>query len=468
MRTTTESVKPVLAWGRYFWVAVSGITAALVTVWLLIPWQWSPVDDPGQVLIMRDLVSQHGVFGAVIERIQQLALGDRDGGVFRPMAWIYPPLIYLLPSTPAHIVRLLMLIVIILGPMVYFRRQGAGPKVLLMIFLLLVISAGTLYQGLLLLSIQEVGGMALVSLGLMANRSSLRLLPWLLAALFKGPFLWILFGYAIVLWREGQRRLAIVSSTLGFGILAVNFWWSRGGSYTGGYQIAPWESYQWINASRILEPTNGAILLATLWWLVVTQTQTKRRSDFPIFFIAAAGYFVQMIPWGFTAYYMGPISFLLGLLLASVLTNVEEGKGWSALIALALPAFVAVWVLVVSVGFVLRSNAIFQQGSACLAQIEGAETELVGGWLYLTSSEEGPLRLQQNTELFYPGWKGGLDLDSWTESTPRDDSTTHVLLMPGAALPAQEPGLSICQTRYVNLIELNNRTASPSPATSTS
>lgn len=454
---TTDRTKEFgaeLAWGRKFWVAVLLISIALVAVWWAIPWQWSPVDDPGQVLTMRDLASQHGSFGAIVERIQQLAVGDREGGVFRPMAWVYPPLIYSLPTDPAHVVRLLMLIVIVLGPVVYFRRKGARPPLLLMILVLLLISAGTLYQGLLLLSIQEVGGVALVSLGLMARQRWLRLALWVLAALFKGPFLWILFGYGFVLWREGRRKMAVASAALGLAILAINLYWSSTGSYTGNYRIAPFAEYQWINASKILEPVNGAILLAALWWLVVTQTRAKRGADFPIFATAAIGYFVQMIPWGFTAYYMGPISFLLGLMIASTLTDVASGNRWSTIVALLLPVFLAAWILVTSLGFVLRSNAIIEQGSACLAQAGASRTEIVGGWLYLTSSEEGPIRLTQNTELFYPEWSGDVALDTRSETTPRAGDTTHVMLLPGTGLPSDESGTDVCSSNYVTLVEL--------------
>ena len=451
--TSTESAnaKIPLAWGRRFWAAVALISSALIVVWILIPWQWSPVDDPGQVLTMKDLTSHSGLFGGVLERVGQLAAGDREGGVFRPLAWVYPPVVYSLPVTAAHLLRLAMLIVIILGPLVYFRRRGSRPLILLMTLVLLLISAGTLYEGLLLLSIQEVGGMALVSLGLMADQRILRLLLWTLSSLFKGPFLWILFGYAIVLWREGRKKLAAASASLGLAVLLINVWWSRSGSYTSGYQLSPLDPYQWINASKLLEPINGAILLAVLWWLVVTQSRLTRRPDFPIFAFAAIGYFVQMVPWGFTAYYMGPISFFMGLLLASVLTDTARVSRWAITVGLALPILLAVWVMQASLGFVYRTNALIQQSSECLAETTNARTEIVGGWLYLASSDEGPIRLRQNTELFYPGWIGDVTLDSTSTGDPRDPKTTHLLLLPGASASETEADGIVCTRRYVSL-----------------
>ena len=434
-------------------------TAALVAIWLFIPWQWSPVDDPGQVLTMRDLVGQHGMLGAVVERFQQLAQGDRDGGVFRPMAWVYPPLIYLVPAVPGHVIRLLMVLVIIVGPLVYFRRRGASSQVLAMTLLLLIISASTAYQGLLLLSIQEIGGLAFISLGLMARGQTLRVLLWVCAALFKGPFLWILFGNAWVLYRRGDRRGAVLNAFLATVLLAINVWWSQTGTYVSRYNIAPWEPYQWINASKLLEPQNGAVLLVVVWWLLLTQTRFHRRADFPIFAFAFFGYFLQMIPWGFTAYYMAPISFFLGLMLASTLTNGAQLSWPAAVMSFAVPTLVAAWVLFSSLGFVMRSNMIMVESSRCLSQTFGAITEIRGGWLYLTSSMEGPLRLSQNTRLFFPEWEGSVQLAQDDAPQRGGEPPTHLLVIPGGEQRGLQ-GTTICKGRYVSLVEIDE------PATS--
>ena len=103
---TKSRVTRDLAWGRGFWAAVALVSGLLISLWILVPWQWSPVDDPGQVLAMRDLIAIHGCFSALVERTVELANGDFTGGVFRPVAWIYPPLFYWLPVVPAHAVRL--------------------------------------------------------------------------------------------------------------------------------------------------------------------------------------------------------------------------------------------------------------------------------------------------------------------------------------------------------------------------
>jgi hypothetical protein len=70
-----------------FWLFVTVTVLALMAIWLFVPWQWSPVDDPGQAKVMRQLFETQGLLGGITQRINQLALGDLDGGVFRPMAW---------------------------------------------------------------------------------------------------------------------------------------------------------------------------------------------------------------------------------------------------------------------------------------------------------------------------------------------------------------------------------------------
>ena len=435
-------------------MVISIISGLLISLWALVPWQWSPVDDPGQVLAMRDLIAAHGYFGALIERTIELAKGDFTGGVFRPVAWVYPPLFYWLPVVPAHVVRLIFLLIILIGPLAYFRRSGAGKARLIVTLLILLVAASSLYQGLVLLSIQEVGGMAFVSLGLLLPNRYARLISWTLAAWFKGPFAWILIGYAVYLWTQGRKRLSITSAVIGLTTLFVNVWWASSGSYTSRYQLNPLDLELWKNASRILEPFNGAILLAVLWWLVVTQTAPKFRRDFLIFSIAAFGYYLQMIPWGFTAYYMGPISFLLALMILSTLTDPPTPlKPLQAVIALSLPALLAAWILRGSISWVLETNEIMRQASSCLSATNDATVGVKGNWTYVTSSEEGPFRLAQNTQLFYPGWVGNayLVLDGDQDSLP--DTTSHVLFINQTPPVEGLSGIAVCKTPKVFLVE---------------
>lgn len=203
-----------------------------------------------------------------------------------------------------------------------------------------------------------------------------------------------------------------------------------------------------------MEPFNGAILLAVLWWLVVTQTAPKFRRDFLIFSIAAFGYYLQMIPWGFTAYYMGPISFLLALMILSTLTDPPTAlKTPRAVLALSLPALLAVWILRGSISWVLDTNEIMRQASSCLATTKAATVGVTGNWTYVTSSEEGPFRLAQNTQLFYQGWDGNAYLVVHEDDGSLPDTTTHVLFINQSPPLQGISGLAVCETPKVVLIE---------------
>jgi len=453
MTLDQQSPRVRLAWGKWFWLAVCATLAVLIVVWIRIPWQWSPVDDAGQVTTMNAMVRSEGYLSALLERVGQLAQGDLEGGVFRPLAWIYPPIIYALPVGLAHLLRLLMVFVILLGPLVYFRRKGSSPVLLASIAAVLLIAAGSTYQGLVLLSIQEVGGLFFISIGLMLPNRFLRLIAWVLAAFFKGPFVWILFGYSIALWKEGRRRLALASGTIGLLTFLVNVWWSRSGTYTGHYRINFFDPEMWNSASRLLEPFNGAILLAVIWWVIVSQTGLRRNSDFPIFAFASIGYYVQLVPWGFTAYYMGPISFLFGLLLASTLVDVGSQRLMKSLLLLSLPVLLAIWILKGNIGWSLRTNEIIHQATECLAGVPGSITEIAGGWLYITSSEEGPVRLMENIQLSHPEWRGEVRLPRAASVVATGTPPDYILLIDGAELNPATPIARVCERTLVTLVK---------------
>jgi hypothetical protein len=412
------------------------------------------VDDPAQVIAMRDLFASHGPFGGFVTRVGELAAGDLKSGVFRPLAWLYPPMLYWLPVRGAHLIRLLMVIIIIVGPLIYFRRQGATKGRLCMTLCLLVAGAATLYQGLLLLSLQEVGGMALVSLGLGLSGQRSRTVAFTLAALFKGPFSWLLLGNSIMLWREGRRRLAVTNAAIGIAVLLTNVIWSKSGVNTGGYKLNLLDPELWHSAGHILEPTTMILLVSFAWWLVVTQSAPQRRADFPFFAVAAFGYYAQMVPWSITAYYLGPISFLFALVLASLLPDPPALKARTWVVGLLVPALVAAWLAKDALTFVFRTNAIMAESSECLSQQSNSTVVVFGDWLYVTSSEEGPIRIAENTQLSHPQWRGQLSPETNSESVFNDPSTTHALTIGPVTLPSSRPVRPLCTGSLVTLYAL--------------
>ena len=430
------------------WTGVAVAFVALVMAWLSIDWQWSPVDDPGQALAMRALHESHPAHKAIYLRVVELASGDFAGGVFRPLAWIYPPLIYSLTVEAAHLVRLLMLMVTIAGPVIYFKRRGYRGLNLIFVLLILIIAASGLYQGLLLLSIQEVGGMMCIAIGLAIGRPAGRLMLFLLASFFKAPFLWVLAGYSIFLYRTGERKKALYSAGSAAAVFVISVVLSGSGTYTDRYRLNPLDPELWKSASQILDPANGALLIAALWWLVATKSRLVRESDFPIFAVGFAGYYAQMIPWGFTAYYMGPISFLLGLLILSVISPSSAASRPEVLVGLVLPLVVAAWVLKGSLEFVFQTNAVLVDSTICIVRSDAQRTALQGEWLYVTTSPEGPIRLTENIRYFNDDWSGQVGLNG------EISDPTHALLVGQSTDPQRVGGTEICRSDLISLIEL--------------
>ena len=385
------------------------VFVALALVWLQIDWAWSPVDDAGHVLGLNALMDESGpLLGMARYAIEMFEI-DLDWGLFRPSYWLYPSFFYLLPTGPAHVVRLLMALVAIIGPLVHFYRQGIRGAKLVFIALLLLTAGSALYIGLVLVSLQELSGMAFVGLGLLVRNRWFRWVSWTIAAWFKAPFAWLLVGQAIVDWRRGDRKLALANGGVGVGTLAVAVVMSRTGSYTSTYTIDPYMI--WFNAQNLLEPINVVVLIIVVWWLIALQGRITWTSDTTVFAIGWVGYTAQLLPWSVTAYYMGPISFLFGLTLASMLrlpgTTVTPFK---ALIGWSVPAVLGTIVVTDALLLGFRINNAMFTFQSCIQGERSASAFLSGDLVYVTSSEEAPIRLKQNLTLLDPTWSGTVNL----------------------------------------------------------
>src|SRR4051795_10708469 len=168
----------------WLWGCLIG-TAALALTWLLIPSEWSFIDDPGLKLGIASSTHRFGFIGGVVHRIGALAADDRGWGLFRPAYWAYGAVFYLLQPPVAHALRAVMFGVVVCTPVVYLIRsdQSRRPSTRVLAFALVLMLANyPLYEGLSLLSLQELTGLFFVSLGLLTRRRPLRLLLWWVAA----------------------------------------------------------------------------------------------------------------------------------------------------------------------------------------------------------------------------------------------------------------------------------------------
>jgi len=410
---------------------------ALILWWLRIPWAWSPVDDAGHVNSLAELTQANGTLPGMLEYIERNFRGDLNWGLFRPSYWVYPSLFYLLTPEWAHIIRLVMAFAAIGGPLLYFKRTGLRGPQLVFATALLIAASSSLYVGLFLVSLQELSGAALVGLGLASQNRWLRLVAWTLAAWFKSPFAWLLIGQAIVDWRNGKRGLAASNGALGLVTLGLATVMARQGGYTAGYQLDPFRI--WNNLQVLLEPMNSLLLVALVWWILVTKSKLNLRNGSWIFLIGWIGYTAQMLPWYVSAYYMGPISYLLGLFLISTLpTGTRELSTPRAVLGIATPVVITS-VLVfapINQGFQIQNSMRTLQD--CLQERPGTTSVMQGYVIYVTSSPEGPIRLEQNLRLVDPSWTGSISLrdpESRDELDPSIDLVLNVGPPPGSAEP---------------------------------
>ena len=173
-----------------------------------------------------------------------------------------------------------------------------------------------------------------------------------------------------------------------------------------------------------------------------------------LFLVAWVGYTLTMIPWGVTAYYMGPISYLFGIFLASVLVNARNVSGRQVLVALLMPAFVAFWLARITLNLGFEINSVMLQSKQCLASLSESTTVIAGNLLYVTSSPEGPLRIMEQVRMRDPNWSGSVAMENANRSGFLDPDTSHYLLIGAAPVPEGRSIKKVCSGSAIALYEL--------------
>ena len=329
------------------WIRVAVVTVAALIVfgfawwYVSLPWEWSNIDDPGFVLSLESETSRNGFLGYLTHVWFMIDI-DLTWGLFRPSYWLYPSLVYGFPIGIAHLIRLALLLLAIIGPVVAFRRRGADITTLVMGTTLIIISGRFLFEGLFFVSLQELSGAAFVGIGLMVRSSGGRIAAWTVAAWFKSPFSWLLVGEAVALWIEGKRRQAVVSGSIGLGTLVTAYVFARTGSYTSGYSLdygALWRA--WNNVPRLLELGTAFTFVALLWWLITTSTRLRMDRMSAVLGFGWLGYTAHLLPWGVTGNYAAASNFLLATFLFSLLTSNYTMRPLQRTLALSLPIVLA-------------------------------------------------------------------------------------------------------------------------------
>lgn len=412
---------------------VGGAIAAgvLLLVWVSLPWEWGWMDDPGFVLQMRALWDAHGVLAPVF-LYRDMIIVDLEWGLFRPAYWAYP-LVYSLPIGLAHGLRLLIVLAAVALPLLVLRRRNWPPAGMVMGLALMAVASLWLYDGLVLLSIQEVTGAALVAVGVVARSSRLRTVAWLLAAWFKSPFAWLLVGQAIMLWREGRRRQALATAGLGLGTLIAAWLFARVGGYTADRATFDygffWRMSQ--NVVKLLDWDTALVLAAVVWWLIWTGVRLHVRGLAMAVAVGWAGYTLQMLPWGVTGYYRGPILYLLGLFLLLALSRPSPRLSRArCVVASAIPAVVAALLVGSNVSKVLTWNETWRVARECIVEQDAPRVLLP-----IDYGPEGAVRLYENAVIARPDWRGSVEIASSNDLS--GGSWDAFVAVDGFAVPAQ-------------------------------
>jgi hypothetical protein len=439
-----------------WWIA-AGVCVVVLVLWMLLPWEWSTIDEPGHVLALRQYVEQQGIVGGVWQSAWDQFQGALSGGVFKPAHWVYSSILYILPISVAHGIRFLMLATAMAGPLVYLHRRGSTKPNMAFSVLLLVAGCSALYVGLTFMSLQELSGAAFIGLGLMFHRTLPRILLWTIAACFKSPFAWLLIGYSVPLWRRGQRRMSIASLLTGLTALTLATLMARNGYYT----TQVFRSTAGLindsllgNGPKLFEWPALLILGSFLWWWVFTRTRLRFDAEALAFAIGLIGYSATLLLWSISGYYMGPVLYLLAICLLSLLGKLRILPLWRLALALAVPLLVAGWVLAGALATGVKTNLALSGTRDCLLQIHPAPHVLSSGNLIYLDTPEAADRFTQIMELRDPGWQGTIEYtDPNTE--PASQSWTHYLWI-GSGRPAgTQIGPVVCQTGAVSIYSRN-------------
>ena len=396
-----------------------------VLITLNISWVWSTIDDPGLAISLNDRIAANGLTGGIARGIQEAALTDYASGRLRPSYWVYQSTAYLAGTEWMRVIRVLMLFAAVAGPVTALHRVHKDTRVTIVAAAILAISTNIVSQGIFFASLQELSGAAFVGLAFLARSPWLRLLLLVVAAGFKEPFAWTLIGYAYLLWRSHDRRLAVVSAASASVFLLIWFGLASSGSYTQSALGSPYSivSAMTQNSYKLLDVNIILALLALLWWAAVSHSKLIWSHLSTALTIAFGGYTLMLLPWSLSGYYVGPLWYLGGLICISTLS---VSPGMSAIrmtVALSVPVSLAIFSIYSAIGTVLQYNSTVDGAVKCISGIEGSPNVAVTGSEAYLDTPEAARRYAQIIEDQDSGWRGSIDYVSPTEFLERPGYT---------------------------------------------
>ena len=291
-------------------------------------------------------------------------------------------------------------------------------------------------------------------------RAAARLTLWTIAAWFKAPFAWLLIGYAIPLWRRGQRASAILSASLGLGTIVLAAAMARNGDYTARFyrnSIGLILDAVLSNGPKFFELPTLLVLVAFAWWVLLARPQVRFDAMTITLLIAVLGYSANLISWTVSGYYIGPVILSLGILLVSTLGAQRQLNKPRLAAALALPLIIAAWITSTSVGKVLTANEAIVQARDCLLGLPTQSNTALSGDLTYVATLEGADRLSQIATLSNSSWQRSVTfVDVGSPALPQ--GATHYLWV-SSKTPTDGPlpfGKIQCSSPLVTVVTLAN------------
>ncbi len=397
-----------------FWIWTVALTAVVV-FWAALPWTWSLIDDPGMRIALLDSIHSHGIVMGILDRITDVGSLDYTWGLFRPLYWVFAGLFYLLPVGPAHALRLAMILVAVLLPVYAARRLGT-PWSACLWGLALLAADRSLYSGLSYLSLQELSGAVLVSIGFAINRPWARILLFVGAAWFKAPFVWLAVAYSTLTIRK-HRAPAIVGLLLSVVTVTAGALYASRGDYTTRLAIPTSADLQSLVMTAGKQTALVVVILLVGLALFKVDRQYRPSPLTISLAFGAIAYFGTFIFWnaGNYYYYGGPVH-LLGLTgLSAVMDAQRQGRlhprfRLRAVMAVGLAACCVASLIVVAAA--VRKTFSLDQS---IRESISWSNQLPAGSVIGMSDPEGAVRLNQIREL---------------DGLPSGPSTTHFVFVP--------------------------------------
>lgn len=397
--------------------------------WTLIPdWEWSFLDDAGQKTYALGYRTHRGLLGGVWANAKAQYDADiHQWGLFRPLWYPYASTFYLLSPAIAHALRFAMVLVVVVLPPLWLSRprEGRSRNVSLAVVGICLLGANTtLYQGLSFLSLQELSGLALVSLGLCTDRRVPRSLLWLGAAWFKSPFVWLLLLWSLWLLLSKRRvhgALVLLGATATLILAGIS---ARHGAYTAsfGYHGV----HQLVTTGRTAQSLfywPGTIGVLGLLVLRPRPSSIRWREPLPcVLTLGGVLYLANLLPSNadIGAYYGSPIIWMVStaaLALLATSSPIAVGSRPLAWVSLAVAA-----VTVATAGYVVgKVNRLQLERNAAVVGLRDFVLQQPNqGQTYAINGPEAAERLGQVIRLHDPQWTGRIEFLP-ANSTERPD-----------------------------------------------